>query len=112
MPVRKLGMIAMVVMALMLTACTTSAVSPPKGVVTGIADACTGPYIPPGRILPARVQLFSGTTLVASVLVRSGKTYRFTVVPGRYVLKGWWRPRDVTVRAGRVARANFPDDCI
>jgi hypothetical protein len=110
--VRKLGAAVTVVLALALAACTTSAVQPTKGVVTGIADACTGHPIAKGSILDVRVQLLSGTTLVASESVRSGTRYRFTVVRGRYGLTGWWRPKDVTVRAGRIVRVNLPDYCM
>jgi hypothetical protein len=63
--VRKLGMLAMMVMTLMLTACATSTVRP-TGVVTGVAYACQGLVVPPAEFLHVKVRLYSGSSLVAS----------------------------------------------
>ncbi len=109
--VRKLGVIAMVVMALMLTACATSTVRP-TGVVTGVADACVGHPVPPGEILHVKVSIDSVSRVVASTTIRSGTRYRFSVVPGEYRVTGWWGSKSVAVRADRAVTANFPSDCV
>jgi hypothetical protein len=130
--VRKLGSIAMVVLAITVAACTSSTASPPTstttstrppptslpptskfvpamGVVTGLAEPCTGP--PTDLPSHVKVQLHSGLTLVASQTVRSGARYRFSVVRGSYRLTGWWGSEDVTVRVGHTVTANFLDTC-
>ena len=53
---RKLGVTVMVVLALTLAGCTTSAVRP-TGVVTGVADPCEGHPVPPGEILHVKVSI-------------------------------------------------------
>lgn len=77
------------------------------GGVTGLAGACVNQF--PPNDLPSQVMvlLYSGPILVESSLVRSGARYRFSVAPGAYDVAGWWGRRAVTVRAGRVATANF-----
>jgi hypothetical protein len=109
--VRKLGVMVMVVLALTLAGCTTSAVRP-TGVVTGVADACEGHPVPPGEILHVKVSLDSGSSLVASTTIRSGARYRLSVVPGEYRVAGWLGSRSVAVRAGHVVTVNFENICI
>jgi major membrane immunogen (membrane-anchored lipoprotein) len=109
--VRKPGVTVMVVVALMLGGCTTSAVRP-TGVVTGVADACEGHPVPPGEVLHVKVSLDSRSTVVASTTIRSGARYRFSAVPGEYRVTGWWGSRSVAVRAGRAVTANFASDCV
>ena len=127
----RLRVAALVVLGLTLAACTSSTTPPPTsattstrppstlpptstfvptvGVVTGLAEPCTGPpTYQPSRV---KVQLHSGLTLVASQTVRSGASYRFSVVPGSYRLTGWWGSEDVTVRVGHTVTANFLDTC-
>lgn len=107
---RKLVVVAMVVMTLMLTACTTSTAKP-TGVVTGVAYACQGLVLPPGDVLHVRLSLYSGPSLVASETVRSGAKYRFSVPPGSCRVTGWWGSKSVTVRAGQRVTADFFDSC-
>ncbi len=108
--VRKLATAAMLVMAMSLSACTTSAVKP-TGIVTGVAYACSGlPPVVTGR-QKVRVSLHSGSRPVSSVTIRSGARYRFSVTPGTYRLVGWWRSKAVTVRAGDVATVNILNIC-
>ncbi len=108
--VRKLVTVAMVVMALSLSACTTSTAKP-TGIVTGYADACVG--IPPAgqtvnlSSLHVKVALYSGAKSVASATVRSGATYKFSVAPRDYWVKGWWGSEAVTVRSGPVVTADI-----
>lgn len=109
--IRKLGAVAMVVLAMVLAACTTSTVRP-TGVVTGVADACVGHAIPPGEVLHVKVSLDSGSSVVATTTIRSGARYRFSVVPGAYRLTGWWGSRSVAVRAGQVVTAKIRNVCI
>ena len=133
---RKLGEVAMAVMALTFAACTSSSTPPPAsptsstrpspttvpstgtvkptvGVVTGHADDCAG--LAPALDSRVRVLLYLGRTLVASKTVRSGATYRFSVAPGRYRVKV--QPylahfvQAVWVRAGHSVTANFADIC-
>ncbi len=115
--VRKLAPLAMVVVTLMLTACTTSTVKP-TGVVTGFADACVG-LVPAGSALPrVTVLLYSGSTVIASTTIKSGAKYRFSVTPGSYNVKAQqatpsfqYRPKVVVVSAGHSVTASFPDYC-
>ncbi len=107
---RKLAVVATVVMTLMLTACTTSTVKR-TGVVTGAAYACSGlpPFIT-GR-QEVKVSLYSGSKRVASETVVSGTRYRFSVSLGSYRVTGWWGSRTVAVRADRTVTANFMSYC-
>ena len=105
---RKLVAVAMVVVTLMLGACTTSTAKP-IGVVTGIAYACQGLALPPGDVLHVKVSLYSGPSLAASETVRSGSQYRFSVTPGTYRVTGWWGSKGVAVRAGYRVTADFFD---
>jgi len=125
-------LLAVVVFALTLAACTSSIAPSPTssstssrpapttvpapstvitsvGVVTGMAEPCTGPaaYLP----THVKVQLHSGLMLVASQTIRSGARYRFTAVPGSYSLTGWWGAVRVTVRAAHTVTTNFLDTC-
>jgi CubicO group peptidase (beta-lactamase class C family) len=108
--VSELSVVALVVTALTLAACTTSTVKP-IGVVTGVAYACQGLALPPGDVLHVKVGLYSGPRLVTSETVRSGAKYRFSVSPGVYRLTGWWGSKGVIVRAGNTAFANFSNAC-
>ena len=108
--VGKLATVAVVLMALSLGACTSTAVKP-TGVVAGVAYACSGlPTVVTGR-QKVKVSLYSGSRPVASVTVRSGAKYRFSVTPGTYRLVGWWRSKVVIVRAGHVATVNILNLC-
>ncbi|MGA2527657.1 MAG: hypothetical protein ABSG36_00690 [Acidimicrobiales bacterium] len=82
----------------------------PTGVVTGYAFACEG-IAPAGRAFHVKISLYYDSKLVASETVKSGSKYRFSVRPGEYQVKGWWGSRGVTVRAGAVVTADFPDYC-
>ncbi len=121
---RKLGAIAAVAMTLTLAACTSSAVPPTTtttstattsirltGVVTGVAYACSGlPTVVTGR-QKVKVSLYSGSRPVASVTIRSGAKYRFSVTPGTYRLVGWWRSKAVAVEGDHVATVNILNLC-
>ena len=106
---RKLVVVEMVVMTLMLTACTTSTVKP-TGVVTGLTVECTA------RAFPVKVSLYSGRTLVASTTVRAGTSYKLSAAAGAYTVEGLgevirsgeWTWPSVTVRAGRTVIFNSP----
>jgi predicted small secreted protein len=106
---RKLVVVKMVVMTLMLTACTTSTVKP-TGVVTGLTAECTA------RAVPVKVSLYSGRTLVASTTVRAGTSYKLSAAAGAYTVEGLgevirsgeWTWPSVTVRAGRTVIFNSP----
>jgi hypothetical protein len=66
----------------------------------------------PGTKTPrVNVSLDSGSSVVASATIRSGATYRFSVVPGDYRVTGWWGSRRVTVSAGRAVTVNFGNLC-
>jgi hypothetical protein len=107
--VRKLGVIAMVVLAMVLAACTTSTVRP-TGVVTGFADSCGGPA--GSGSSHVKVRLYSGPSLVASETIRSGARYRFKVAPGSYRVNGpGAAPKVVAIRANYVVTDNIPDLC-
>ncbi len=106
---RRLVVVAMVVMTMMLTACTTSAVKP-TGVVTGLTAECTA------RAFPVKVSLYSGRTPVASTTVRAGTSYKLSAAAGAYIVEGLgevmrsgeWTWPSVTVRAGRTVIFNSP----
>jgi hypothetical protein len=68
---RKLVVVAMVVLTLMLTACTPGTVKS-TGVVTGSADACVGLVLAGSTLSRVTVTLYSGQTVVASTTVKSG----------------------------------------
>ena len=108
--VRKLVPVVIVVMALSLAACTTSSVKP-TGVIRGYADACEGLALQTGQTFHVKVSLYSGSTPVASVTIRSGAKYRFSVSPGAYQVKGWWGSKAVTVRTSHVVTVNIVDFC-
>jgi hypothetical protein len=102
--VRKLGVIGMVLLTLMVTACTRTAITPAKGVVTGQVLACS-------LVRQIEVPLYSGRTLVALEKVRPNGNYRFSVAPGSYQITGWWGSTTVTVRAAHTLIFNFPGYC-
>jgi hypothetical protein len=105
----KTHFIVLVVVALMLAACTASTVRP-TGVVTGVADACGG--LITSHVSPhVKVRLYSGPSLVASETIRSGATFRFSVAPGSYRVSGGpgEAPKVVVIRAGGVVTDNIPD---
>ena len=113
---RKLRCMAIVVLALVLAACTTSALKPAKVVVTGLAYACEAGLRPVGTPLPhANVLLYSGPTLVASKTfpLDAPYRYRFAVSPGAYDVKVQldrhqiYATRGVVLQAGRTVTANF-----
>jgi hypothetical protein len=107
---RKLGVAAMMGLALSFAACTSN--TPTPGVVTGTAQACAGSA--PGELAPShvKVQLYSGSTLVASETVPAGSDYRFSVAPGSYQVEGWWGSKAVVVRAGHVVTRNILNMCV
>jgi len=104
--VSMLAGVAMVIMVLALAACTTNTI----GVVTGYADACQGLVVPTHTTLHVKVNLYSGSNLVASETIRSGARYRFSVAPGSYRLTTW-RSQDVVVQAGQMVTVNLPNVC-
>jgi len=129
--VRKPCVMAIVVVALTLAACTTTTVGPQTstsststttttqatrataGVVTGVAQRCLGLPPPPNKTLYITVRLYSDRSLVASVTIRSGARYRFSVIPGSYRVNVQpYFPKPVVVRTGRVVTANFYNYCL
>jgi predicted small secreted protein len=110
--VRKLGVIAVSVVALTLAACGTARTVPPttqnggEAIVTGFAGPCVAYVQNPPSVVTVR--LFSGPSLVTSVRIRSGGRYRFSVVPGPYRVEVAARSVDIAVGAGRSATADFP----
>lgn len=112
--IHKRCIVATVLVASTLAACTTSTTKP-TGVVTGFAVACVG--IQQESTLPrVTVLLYSGPTVVASTTIKSGSEYRFSVAPGSYKVKAQqagfqYRPKGVAVRAGHSVAASFPDYC-
>lgn len=100
-----------VILALTLAACTTSTVRP-TGVVTGFADACEARYVPVGEVLHVKVNLDSGSSVVASTTIRSGTSFRFSVVPGEYRVTGWWGTQSVTVRVAQVVTVKIRNVCV
>ena len=104
------GMIARTILYSLRAASSSRTTLPPTGVVTGVAYACEGAYIQPGKALHVTVSL-QGPEAVASETVRSGAKYRFSVPPGTYRLVGWWGSKAVTVRAGDVATVNILNLC-
>jgi hypothetical protein len=119
--VRKLGIIVLVVLALTLAACTTSAAKP-TGVVTGDAYACVGVRFGAGEVIHVTVSLYSRSKPVASEAVGSHHKYRFVAAPGTYtvrfrqqigtVISRPYSPRAVVVRTGRTTTANFRLLCL
>ena len=112
---RKLVVVAMMVMTLIVTGCTTSTVKP-TGVVTGFADACVGTALTGSALPRVTVVLYCGATVVASTTVKSGAKYRFSVRPGSYKVEAQqagfqYRPKGVVAMAGHSVTANFPDYC-
>jgi len=105
----RLRALAMMLIVLSLTACTTSAVKP-TGVVTGLTAECTA------LAVPVKVSLYSGRTLIASTTVRAGSSYKLSAAAGSYVVEGLgevirsgeWTWPSVTVRAGRTVVFNSP----
>jgi hypothetical protein len=114
--VRKVGAVAMVVLAMTLAACGRSRTVPPTtqsglGVVSGYADACAGPQ-PVKPNSHVTVLLYAGPSLVGSETIRAGATYRFSVPPGSYrVIGPGEAPKVVVTQAGRVITDNIPDMC-
>ena len=106
--VRKVGMAVMVVMTMtmMLAACTTITMRS-TGVVTGIADSCSGLEFVPH----VKVRLYSGPTLLASETIRTGSRYRFSVEPGAYRVRTAARSKSVVVKGGQAVTANLRITC-
>jgi len=119
--VRKLVGIVLVAVALTFAACTTST-SRPTGVVTGSANACRGLAVSAKGLPPVTVVLYSGSRLITSETLPSGGEYRLTATPGAYTVKFRqragtrsfqpYRPKSVTVQAGRTVTANFFNMCM
>jgi len=117
---RRLGIIAMVVIALTLAGCTTSTAKP-TGVVT-VAYACVGAPLAVGEVVRVNVSLYSGSKPVTSEKVGSRYKYRLVVAPGTYTVRlrqqtgtevsQPYSPKVVVVRAGETTTANFPEVCI
>lgn len=108
--VRRSAVLVIAIISLTAAACTTTAVKP-RGIVTGYADACVG-ILPAGETvnmsaLHVKVALYSGAKSVASETARSGATYRFSVAPGAYWVKGRWGSEAVTVRPGHLVTADI-----
>jgi hypothetical protein len=106
----RVRIVVLVVMALMLAACSSSQTVPPTtqngvGVVTGFAEAC--PVLSKPATTELKVGLYSGPTLVASETIRSGNTYRFSVAPGPYRVTVRFRSKDIAVDAGRKVTADI-----
>ena len=106
---RKLVVVAMVVMTVLLAGCTTSTARP-TGVVTGLTQECVA------SASPVKVSLYSGRSVVASTTVRAGTGYKLSAAAGTYVVEGLgevirsgeWAWPSVTVRAGRTVIFNSP----
>ena len=115
-PVRKFGPVAMAVLTLAVAACTSAEAVPSTtqtgfGTVKGYADACAGPP-PPQPGSHVTVALYSGQALIASETIRAGATYRFSVAPGSYRVKGPGAPAKVImIPAGHVVTDNIPNLC-
>ena len=117
---RRLGIVVMVVLALALAACTTSAAKP-TGVVTGDAYPCVGAPLPVGTRVTVTVLLYLGGKVITSEAEGPRYSYRFTAAPGRYTVTFRQRvgtvstqpdpPKGVVVRAGRTTTANIGALC-
>ena len=120
---RKLVAVVLVIVAMALAACTTTAAKP-TGVVTGVAYPCVGGVVTASRprvTVAVTVLLYSGREVIKSETVRPDHSYRFTTAPGPYTVKlrqqagtqsvQPYPPKAVEVRTGRTATANFPGGC-
>ena len=82
-----------------------------RATITGVADACASMVLP-GSLPPVTVSLERSGRVVDRRRISSGSTYRFSVAPGHYVVDvPPYRPRVVELRAGTLARIDFPDLC-
>jgi len=120
--VRRLATVVVVIMALSLAACTTSAARP-TGVVTGNAYPCVGGSVRAGSSrVTVTVLPYSGEKVIKSETVGPHYSYRFTAAPGRYAVTLRQRvgtvrsqpypPKGVVVRAGRTTTANIGALCV
>jgi len=89
------------------------------GAIVGGIEPCSGlvPPSPPG-FAAGTVIVMNGGTTVTSTHVAKGSQYRFTLLPGAYVLSGQddrGGPQSsigVTVKAGQVVHQDIPNRCI
>jgi hypothetical protein len=118
---RKLAAVVMVVLALGLAGCTTTAAKP-TGVVTGDAYPCLGAPLPAGtRVTVTVLVSFGGKVIKSETVVGPRYLYRFTIAPRRYTVTLHQRvgtmnsqpdpPKGVVVRAGRTTTANIGALC-
>jgi len=122
---RRFGSAVVIVLAIGLAACTsvpsnapkttTHSTNPPtgitrvgKGVVAGFADSCSGLM----EHVHVKVLLYQGARIVASVTVRSGARFHFSVAPGSYRVMADHRSVQVMVRAGRTVTASLLTVCL
>lgn len=112
--------------ALLLSGCqpggeASPVASPTAGyaVIVGGIEPCSGLPPPTPMVFAAgTVIVMGGGTEVASTHVTKGSQYRFTLLPGAYVLFGQddrggpqsWV--DVTLKVGQVVHQDIPDRCM
>ena len=108
---RRFSALAGVILIVGLAGCTST--PKPKGVVTGIAQACTGTIavFQPDRSVVVRLVSATTGARVASETVRSGDHYQFAVVPGAYDVVSWWGAKAVTIQAGKTVTLNIYNLC-
>ena len=83
-----------------------------EATVSGDAARCEG--IPVASQPPVEVDVFSGTTLVASTTTSASGTYRMTLGAGTYTIRVPANPSRVvyvTLQPGGSAEADFPNIC-
>ena len=100
-----------------LAGCSSSSTAPkiPRsvdGVVTGLAQACSGPPTAPAH--PVVVTIHQGDRLVAQQTRLGSHVYRFSEPPGTYVVgtnQSNAVPITVTLQAGTIVQADLISDC-
>ena len=86
-----------------------------SAVVTGTAEACTGPVPASGSArLPVQVLIKARRHTEVSETVLSGQTYRLVVPPGQYLVTSkaaYVIPAHITVSSGETVQVNLPTTC-
>jgi len=84
--------------------------SPQTGVLTGTAWPCAGPSF----IHIAHLWVFKGDKVVKQAAVPGGRSYRFVLRPGRYLITNTGNPggpSNAVVIVGQTTHVNVPDLC-
>jgi hypothetical protein len=93
-------------------AAATSKPETMPGIITGLAQQCTGAPGEPKH--PVQVILLRGSEVVVRRTKLGSHTYRFSEPPGRYKVttnQSYVIPVKVTLRSGHVAHADLLSDC-